>query len=147
MHTPWPACEKYTKPDASPGGRVKDYRFWFLEHIPEPIPVKGWLVLRTKRHTEGLVGLNKEEAQELGEILNTLPKVLKETLGAEQIYLCCFTEVVPHLHFHFIPRMPGDSRRTIEFFLLQKDVKEGREKSVEAREVEAFVDLVKPMLQ
>ena len=143
MNISCPACEKYTDPGASPGDRVKDYRFWFLEHIPEPVPVKGWLVLRTNRHTEGLVGLNKEEAEELGEILNTLPKILKEATGSQQIYLCCFTEVVPHLHFHLIPRYHEEVKRAADVFLLQKDVREGKVEPVDPKEAAAFAELLK----
>jgi len=133
------ACEAYKNPSR----RIKDYQFWFLEHIAEPVPAKGWLVLRTKEHIEGIVGMGEEEAKELGEILNTLPKALKETIGAEQIYVCCFTELVSHLHLHFIPRMPEDQRRTIEFFLLQKEVKEGKLEPIASEEVAAFIESLK----
>lgn len=59
-------CKLNKDPSGAPGGRIKEYNFWILEHIVEPIPVKGWLILKTKRHTEGIVGLNDEESEELG---------------------------------------------------------------------------------
>lgn len=140
------ACKAYNNSSGSPGGRIKDYKFWFLEHIPEPVPVKGWLVLRAKRHTEGIAGMNGEEARELGEILNSLPKILKETTKAAQIYLCCFTEMVPHVHFHFIPRYPEETRRTVDVFLLQKEVKEGRVGAIAPEEARAFAELLQTKL-
>ena len=141
-----PACEKFLHPETSPGGRIKDYQYWFLEHIPEPVPVKGWLVLRLIRHAEGLVGLDSQEAKELGEILDNLPKTLKEVTGAAQIYLCCFTEVVPHLHFHIIPRYQEETKRTIEVFALQNEVKAGRIPAVSPKTAEALAGSLKNKL-
>ncbi|TSC75464.1 MAG: hypothetical protein G01um101430_306 [Parcubacteria group bacterium Gr01-1014_30] len=141
-----PACDKFQHPETSPGGRIKDYQHWFLEHIPEPVPVKGWLALRLIRHAEGLVGLDSQEAKELGEILENLPKVLKETTGAAQIYLCCFTEVVPHLHFHFIPRYPEETKRTIEVFALQNEVKAGKLPAGDPKEAATLAESLKKKL-
>lgn len=141
-----PACQKFQHPETSPGGRIKDYQYWFLEHIPEPVSVKGWLVLRLIRHGEGLVGLNNEEAKELGEILESLPKTLKEVTGAAQIYLCCFTEMVPHLHFHIIPRYHEETKRTIEVFALQNEVKAGRIPAADPKEAAALARVLSEKL-
>ena len=72
------ACQLNNDPSSVPGGRIKNYNHWLLEHIIEPIPVKGWLILKTKRHAEGITDLNTDEAKELGEILESLPKIQKK---------------------------------------------------------------------
>ncbi|OGZ79606.1 MAG: hypothetical protein A2528_01745 [Candidatus Staskawiczbacteria bacterium RIFOXYD2_FULL_37_9] len=127
----------------SGAGKIKEYKCWFLEHVGEPIPVNGWLVLRLKRHGEGLVSMNKEESEELGQILNSLPKALKEVTNATQIYLCSFNESVPHLHFHFIPRRAEEKRRTIDFFILQNEVKSGKVSAIAASETASLIRNIK----
>lgn len=97
-------CYYNQHPEEVPGGHIKAYQHWILEHICEPIPVAGWLVLKTKRHTEGIIGLNEVEGQELGEILTALPSILQQITCAEKIYMICMTELVEHLHIHLIPR-------------------------------------------
>ncbi len=106
-HADCVACELNQDPSGAPGGRIASFDHWYLEHLIPPLPIAGWLILKTIRHTEGIVGLNAEESAELGGLLGRLPKVLKRISEAEQVYVCCFTELVPHLHIHLIPRAPG----------------------------------------
>jgi len=119
-------CNYNKDPSSVPGGRIKEYEYWILEHINEPIPVKGWLVLKTKRHTEGIDGFNINESQELSEILFNLPKIQKQIFDTEQIYICCFTELVNHLHFHLIPRGKNEIRKGTQILDLMSDVKKNK---------------------
>jgi diadenosine tetraphosphate (Ap4A) HIT family hydrolase len=111
------ACELNADPEEATGGRIYATQHWYLEHIVAPLPLVGWLILKTIRHTEGIVGLNAEEGAELGRLLEVLPKVLAKVSGAEQVYVCVFTEVVAHLHIHLIPRAAGQSVRGPKLFL------------------------------
>ena len=126
--------------------KIKEYNYWTLEHVGHPIPVVGWLILRLKRDGEGLASINKEESKEFGEITEKLPKVIQEVTGAVNVYLCSFNEAVPKLHFHFIPRYAEEKRRTIEFFILQKEVKEGRVSSADDKEVSLIIEKLKNKL-
>ncbi len=139
---------KFNKDSSSvPGGRIKEYMFWILEHIIEPVPLKGWLILKTKRHAEGITALNENEARELGEILNTLPKIQKDILNAEQIYICCFTEEVSHLHFHLIPRYSGEVLKGPKIFEKLREAKSDRSKSIDVEEAIKVAQYLRTKLQ
>lgn len=129
------ACEYNQNPTKSPGSRIKEYKYWILEHINEPIPINGWLILKTKRHTEGVTGINSDESPELGTILDIVPKVLKELTDSEMIYILCLTEKVKHLHFHLIPRYKNQTRLGFDLLKLWDEVKGGKIKSIEMDEV------------
>lgn len=141
------ACKLNSDPSGAPGGRIKDYNYWALEHIVEPIPVKGWLILKTKRHTEGITGINQDEASELGEILNQLPKLQKKLCKADQVYLCCFTELVSHLHIHLIPRSANETRKGPELFGLLNEVRSDNKEAVNINEAIEFVEILKKELE
>lgn len=140
------ACRLNADPSGAPGGRIKNYVHWFLEHIIEPVPITGWLILKTKRHTEGITGLNREEAAELGEILERVPKIQQALLRAEKIYVCCFTEWVSHLHLHLIPQPAEEKYRGPKAFDLQQAVEEGEQKPAPSKEVEKFVEQLRQKL-
>jgi diadenosine tetraphosphate (Ap4A) HIT family hydrolase len=140
-------CQFNKEPEKSPGGWIKEYNYWILEHVDEPIPIKGWLVLKTKRHTEGIAGINGKESAELGEILNIVPKVQKEVCKAAQIYIICLTEKVTHLHFHLIPRHIKETRIGPELFNVMDEVRKGRVKAVKTREAIEVVKELKKKLQ
>lgn len=139
-------CRYNKDPSNIPGGRIKEYNYWILEHINEPIPVKGWLVLKTKRHTEGIVGLDKAESLELAEILESLPKIQKNIFNAEQIYICCFTELVKHLHIHFIPRTYNETKLGTDLFNLISEVRLDNSKAIDPESVISFVDRLRNLL-
>jgi diadenosine tetraphosphate (Ap4A) HIT family hydrolase len=128
-------CQFNNNPGKSPGGWIKEYNYWILEHINEPIPVLGWLVLKTKRHTDGIVGLNADEAKELGEILYIVPKVLKQVTNAEMIYIVTITELVKHMHMHIVPRyknakMGSDLLCLLDEVKKDKDLAQSVQKSI-----------------
>jgi len=127
--------------DASkaPGGRIKEYEYWILEHINEPIPVLGWLVLKTKRHTEGVVGLNKNEAKELGHILHVVPKALKKIVQAENIHIISMNELVKHIHIHIIPRCKKDEVDSSIISLMDK-VKENKDLAKNTEDAKKIVE-------
>lgn len=140
------SCQYNKDPEKSPGGWVKEYNYWILEHINEPIPILGWLVLKTKRHTEGITGMNSDEAKELGEILNTIPKLQKELCNAGQIYVMCFTELVSHLHIHLIPRHVNEIKKGPELFSLIDEVRKDSSKAISVQESIEFVKQFKQKL-
>lgn len=139
-------CQYNKNPEKSPGGWIKEYNYWILEHINEPIPILGWLVLKTKRHTEGITGMNGDEAKELGEILNVVPKLQKEICNSGQIYVVCFTELVSHLHIHLIPRHINETKKGPELFGLIDGVRQDNSKAISVQESIEFVKQLKQKL-
>ena len=127
-------CEFNKNPDKVPGGLIKEYRYWNLQHIDEPIPVLGWLVLKTKRHIEGITGMNRDEAAELGEILAEVPKIQQKLCEAARIYVLCFTELVSHLHIHLIPRHINETKKGPELFGLLDEARKNPDKAINREE-------------
>ena len=140
------ACQLNDNSSSVPGGTIKEYEYWILQHIINPIPVKGWLILKTKRHVDGITGMNNSESKELGVILNSITKTLKEVSKAAQIYICCFTEEVSHLHIHIIPRYSDEMRKGPSLFQLLKEVKQNPSKAVNQEEVIEFTKKISSMI-
>ena len=137
------ACKLNEDDSGVPGGTIKEYNSWILQHIIEPAPIKGWLILKTKRHVDGIENMNKKEAGELGNIIESLTKILKEVTKASKVYVCCFTEYVSHLHIHIIPKYQDIIQKGPNIFKLLRDVKEGKIKSVNIKDVANISDILK----
>lgn len=94
---------------AAPGGVIYQDKHWVAEHGVDRL-VKGYVVLKPRRHVHEMADLLPEEAMALGPAMRTLLRAMRTALAPERIYVCSFAETVHHLHFHLIPRyadMPG----------------------------------------
>jgi diadenosine tetraphosphate (Ap4A) HIT family hydrolase len=74
-------------------------------------PVAGFSYLETKRHLDYITDLDGEEAETLGPTLAWVTRMLRETTGAQMIYVNVFGERVAHLHFNLGPHKEGDALR------------------------------------
>ncbi len=90
----------------APGGVIYDDGFWRLEHVLEPIPMVGWLVLKPLRHVESMVDLTEEESLAFSSLSQRVMRAMRDVLHPEKIYLCLFAEAegFAHIHYHLIPR-------------------------------------------
>jgi diadenosine tetraphosphate (Ap4A) HIT family hydrolase len=103
------ACEVNTGRVAAPGGVIYEDGQWIAEHGVDPL-VRGYVVLKPKRHVEWMADLSATEAASLGGALKTLLNAMRAALAPERVYVCAFGETVRHVHLHLIPRyrdMPG----------------------------------------
>jgi diadenosine tetraphosphate (Ap4A) HIT family hydrolase len=85
------------------GGVIFDSDLWQAEHGVDRL-VRGYVVLKPKRHVHELADLDPAESATLGPALQPLLRAMRSALDAERIYVCSFAETVHHLHFHLIPR-------------------------------------------
>jgi len=74
----------------------------------------GHLLLLSKKHYQTIDEAEAEVLSEIGSALNELGKRLKTRLGVTGYNICYNNgqvagQVVPHLHFHIIPRHPDDN--------------------------------------
>ncbi len=88
-----------------PGGTVYEDEYWIVDHGVSRL-VRGYLVLKPKRHVHELADLVPEEAASLGVVVQAVVAAMRWALGTERIYVCSFAETVHHLHFHLLPRYP-----------------------------------------
>ena len=104
---------------------------WQLEHILEPIPQAGWLVLKPLRHVEAFGDLTAAEATAFGLIARRPTQAMTQILSSTKIYVVLFAEApnAAHIHFHLIPRFaetPEGQRGPNVFNLLRDASIQGR---------------------
>jgi diadenosine tetraphosphate (Ap4A) HIT family hydrolase len=99
-------CEVNAGRIVAAGGIIYESTLWQAEHGVDRL-VRGYVVLKPKRHVHELADLSPEEASTLGPALQALLRAMRSSLGAERIYVCSFAETVLHLHFHLLPRYAG----------------------------------------
>lgn len=115
LHQECIACRLHEGELSAPGGPIYRDRLWVLEHIVEPIPMAGWLVLKPVRHVESFAELTPEEASSFGPLTHRITMAMTEVIRPAKIYLSMYMEGAnaAHLHVHLIPRMndtPADRR-------------------------------------
>jgi diadenosine tetraphosphate (Ap4A) HIT family hydrolase len=98
------ACDVTSRRITPPGGKIYEEGGWLLEHAISPVPLKGFLILKPKRHVEHLAALNQDEALTLGPLIEKVSNAMMKALQPERVYLCSFGEVVKHVHLYFVPR-------------------------------------------
>jgi hypothetical protein len=79
---------------------------WWSACISDGFEVPGWVFLETRRHTEGPMGMNEAEAEELGGLLVRLTGAIEAATGAEKVYIVAYGELFPHFHVLLSPRLP-----------------------------------------
>jgi len=114
-----------------PGGVLYRDRLWVLEHAIEPIPMVGWLVLKTYRHVETFADLTEDEAITFGPLTRLVTRAMTQVLEPVKVYLNLYAEAkdFPHLHVHLIPRFadtPPDHRGPHIFQYLSAAVRSGQ---------------------
>jgi diadenosine tetraphosphate (Ap4A) HIT family hydrolase len=123
------ACRANADELQAPGGVIYQDAEWRLEHSLSPAPLAGWLVLKPRRHCEGLEALTAAEAAALGPLLRDACAALQAVTGAEKVYCIFLGEAVAHLHLHLISRAPdhpADLRGPRVFELLRRAVETGQ---------------------
>ena len=93
----------------APGGVIYEDDHWLADHGVDLL-IRGYVVLKPKRHVHELADLLPDEAATLGIAARTVVAAMRSALGTERIYVCSFGETVRHVHFHLLPRyaeMPG----------------------------------------
>jgi histidine triad (HIT) family protein len=67
----------------------------------------GYVRAETKRHVPSFAELTAAEAQALGLLVARLSRALKDSTGADHVYVFFYGDHVPHLHLHIFARYPG----------------------------------------
>ena len=90
-----------------PGGVVYEDELWVVDHSISPVALKGWLILKPRRHVENFGELTDEEATRFGPISRSAAAAVQKALGPDRVYVCSFGEEWRHVHVHVVPRYPG----------------------------------------
>ncbi len=102
-------CELHNQKEAKESWEIHRNDLWILRHHPEPAPLTGWLLLDSKRHTEGPVDFTSKEAQNWGLIVQKASSLIKSLTNCQRVYTIAFGEGARHLHLHLIPRFEQEA--------------------------------------
>lgn len=97
------ACDVLAGRIEAPGGVIHQTEHWSVDHAV-PRWLRGWLIVKPKRHVEHLAELAPEEAGELGPLVQATSAAVARLLEPERVYLLSLGEEVHHIHLHVIPR-------------------------------------------
>jgi diadenosine tetraphosphate (Ap4A) HIT family hydrolase len=102
-------CEIISGGLTPPGGFIHNGEQWTLTHsiAPGGAPLRGMLILQTRRHCTQLADLTPQESRALGPLLQVTCRALEELFQPARVYAGSFGEGVPHVHFMLIPRLDG----------------------------------------
>jgi diadenosine tetraphosphate (Ap4A) HIT family hydrolase len=88
------ACRANQGQLRAPGGVIYQDGLWQLEHILEPIPMEGWLVLKPLRRVEAFSDLTTDEAAAFGLLARRASEAMMQTLVPTRIYVVLFASAV-----------------------------------------------------
>jgi len=90
-----------------PGDRIADLGET-VASLHEDQFFAGWTVLVLKRHATELFHLSREARALLIEELSRAAAALDSAFRPIKINYACLGNVLPHVHWHLIPRLPDD---------------------------------------
>lgn len=80
----------------------------FIIEANEPL-FPGFLRVIWKDHVAEVSDLSEQDRLHLFQVLNIIECVMRETMTPDKINWAQFGNMVPHLHWHIIPRYKDDS--------------------------------------
>lgn len=101
-------------------GEIPSTRLYEDEHVLAfmdigPI-IRGHALVIPKQHVDPITAASPEQLARVIAVVQKVAQAQKSGLGADGINIhqsngACAGQVVPHLHFHVIPRFEGDGHR------------------------------------
>jgi diadenosine tetraphosphate (Ap4A) HIT family hydrolase len=101
------ACDVLEGGIRPPGGVIYEDELWVVDHSISPVRLRGWLIVKPRRHVEDFADLSAAEAASFGPLASVAARAVRDTLGAGRVYVCSFGEEWRHVHVHVVPRYPG----------------------------------------
>ena len=90
---------------------IKRYNYWTIALHSSQFYL-GRCIIKLNRHITDLFETEKEEQEELFEIVPRLKNALNEIFKPDLFNYAALGNIIPHLHFHVIPRY--EQKRTFE---------------------------------
>ena len=119
---PCPACEGRWPAAADRIAELSEGTLYL--HTDQFFP--GWSVLVLRRHATELFDLAQDERGRLVEDVADAARALKEAFDARKVNYALFGNLVPHIHWHLIPRLAGDPAPREPVFAVPHDAVELR---------------------
>lgn len=100
------ACDVLEGRIRPPGGVIHEDEHWVVDHSISPVRLRGWLIIKPRRHVESFGDLSAREAALFGPVARDAAAAVERALGPERVYVCSFGEEWRHVHVHVVPRYP-----------------------------------------
>jgi diadenosine tetraphosphate (Ap4A) HIT family hydrolase len=97
------ACDTVMGTRAAPGGIIHSSDHWVVDHH-FGVVMKGFLIVKSRRHCEHVADLTQAELETLGPVLGNATRALQHALDAARVYVCSWGEGDAHVHWCLIPR-------------------------------------------
>jgi len=99
-----------------PDGGVVIETVHFHAHQDVAYPIKGLIILASKRHIYGFDELTEEEKMDYINLLTEIRKAQREVLGIEHVYYFYNEDTTHHFHTWMVPRYEwmNDFGRSVE---------------------------------
>jgi diadenosine tetraphosphate (Ap4A) HIT family hydrolase len=135
------ACGLLTGRIPLPGGRIHATPHWMVHHVAGPFGL-GALAVVPLRHVVGTADLTDGEAAELGGLLRTVARVVRDLTDPVQVYTCQWSHhggKAAHVHFICQPirradmdRHPGQLGPMLQAAMFESQAAQPDDRSVEA---------------
>jgi diadenosine tetraphosphate (Ap4A) HIT family hydrolase len=121
-----PACVACDGRWPDPVDRIAEFRESILYLHPDQF-FPGWSVLVLRRHATELFELGLDERARLMDEVSEVARALQLAFGARKVNYALFGNLVPHVHWHLIPRLATDpAPQEPVFAVLHDPVRLGR---------------------
>lgn len=124
-----------------PGGIIYEGKYTILGADPE-IPIPGFLIVNSKRHINSFSELTKEERNEVGNVIFSAEKALKELNIAKEITLVQ-EECARHFHIWIFPNHTWMSEKFGKGVTYLRDISEYAQKNVTEEKIKEVLDIIK----
>ena len=123
-----------------PGGIIYEGKYTILGADPE-IPIPGFLIVNIKRHVNSFSELNKEERNEIGNVIAYAEKALKELNIVQEVTLVQ-EERSKHLHIWIFPNYTWMTEKFGKGITYLRDISEYTQKNASEVDVKEVLNVV-----
>lgn len=123
-----------------PGGIIYEGKHTILGTDPE-IPIPGFLIVNIKRHVNSFSELNREERNEIGDVIAYAEKALKELRIVEEVTLVQ-EERSKHLHIWIFPSYNWMTEKFGKGITYLRAISEYAQKNVNEEQIKEVLNVV-----
>lgn len=123
-----------------PGGIIYEGKYTILGADPE-IPIPGFFIVNIKRHINSFSELNKEERNEIGNVIVYAEKALKELNIVQEVTLVQ-EERSKHLHIWIFPNYTWMTEKFGKGITYLRDISEYAQKNVNKTDIQEVLNVI-----
>lgn len=123
-----------------PGGVIYEGKYTILGADPE-IPIPGFLIVNIKRHVNSFSELNKEERNEIGDVITYAEKALKELNIVKEVTLVQ-EERSKHLHIWIFPNYTWMTERFGKGITYLRDISKYAQRNASEEDIKEVLNVV-----